>query len=51
MSYIINGAEVKVGQVWESKSGHRFVVEDVNCTMMVKVTPFSFKKLTTAGRA
>jgi hypothetical protein len=29
MSYIINGTEVKVGQIWESKSAHRFAVDMV----------------------
>ncbi len=29
MSYIINGTEVKVGQVWESKSGARFAVDRI----------------------
>ncbi len=49
MSYIINGVEVKVGQVWESKSGHRFVVEDVNCTYDGESYPILLQEIDNCG--
>jgi hypothetical protein len=49
MQYIINGTEVKVGQVWESKSGHRFVVEDVNYTYAGETYPILLQEIDNCG--
>lgn len=49
MSYVINGTEVKVGQIWESNSGHHFVVEDVNYTYHGESYPILLQEIDDCG--